>query len=116
MWTVAGRALTLGGSCWVAMASSRQQSSGRGEERCRRPCQLSEHVSRTWVNFWEPWSGFDFLSMTSLGLLIRVCSRRHLVLGLAEVRGPRRESEQVAWGRGEGVAVSASPRLKKNCM
>lgn len=68
-------------------------------------CQLSEHVNRIWVNSWEPRPGLDFLSLTSSGLLIRVCSRSHLVLDLAERRGPRTESEPVHWRRGQVVSV-----------
>lgn len=52
------------------------------------PSQLSEHVSRICVKSRGPWPGFDFLSMTSLGLLIRVCSKSHLVLHRAEMRKP----------------------------
>lgn len=50
--------------------------------------QQSEQVGRIWVNSWELCPDFDFLSMTSLGLLISVCSRSHLVRALAENRGP----------------------------
>lgn len=56
--------------------------------RSWRPNQQSEQVNRICVNSPELWPDFDFLSMTSLGLLISVCSRNHLVLALAEKRGP----------------------------
>lgn len=68
--------------------------------------QLSEHVSRIWVKSREPWPGLAFLSMTSLGLLTRVCSRNHLVLDLAEIRGPRSEPEQMDLGDGEACLCS----------
>ena len=72
-------------------------------------CQLSELVSRIWVNSQEPCPGFDFLSLASLGLLIRVCSRSHLVLDLAEMRGPRGESEQVERGGASCLCPSQRP-------
>lgn len=48
--------------------------------------------------------------MTSLGLLISVCSRSHLVRALAENRGPRTESEREGWGWGVDSAVTYSAK------
>lgn len=84
---------SLGLSSLVSRAVVQEQPfSGVGGQ-----CQLSEHVNRIWVSSWEPRPGLDFLSLTSSGLLIRVCSSSHLVLDLAERRGPGTESEPVDW-------------------
>lgn len=77
-----------------------QPCSGVGGQR-----QLSEHVNRVWASSWEPRPGLGFLSPTSLRLLISVCSSSHLVLDLAERRGPARESEPVGWRGRQLVSV-----------
>lgn len=44
-------------------------------------------------------------------MLIRVCSRNHRVLDLAEMRGPRIESKQTGWGMG-AACLCPSQRTK----